>query len=328
MRIQRCAVLNKDRAQCFHVVSRIVGRDFIFGNGEKNFMRQLMENHEGFCGVKILAFCLMGNHFHVLVHVPPKPEEISYDEIKHRMRWIYNDDQISEFEYAIEQEKLSGNPEFEAEFYEKMASRMYDISSFIRDVKQKFSVWYNKQNDRVGTLWESRFKSTLLENSPEVLMPVAAYIALNPVRAELVTDPKDYTWSSYSEAVAGDVNARSAIKYLVGGGSDSYPWSKAHNTFRCYLYVKGGEQAHKKPGFDLQTVKKVLDKGGSLSMTEILMVKIRFFSESIVMGGDSFIHEFYHSRKDKIYKRKYKISFSLDDFGLSDFHSYRNIRNP
>ncbi len=48
---------------------------------------------------------------------------------------------------------------------------------------QRFSQWFNRRHDRVGRLWESRFKSVLLEGSRETLIKVAAYVDLNAVRA-------------------------------------------------------------------------------------------------------------------------------------------------
>ncbi len=53
----------------------------------------------------------------------------------------------------------------------------------MQDVKQAFSVWYNKRVGRRGTLWEERFRSVLVEGAGEALATMAAYIDLNPVRS-------------------------------------------------------------------------------------------------------------------------------------------------
>lgn len=67
----------------------------------------------------------------------------------------------------------------------------------------RFYVRYsNRDNDRTGTLWEGRYRATLLD--PAVwLIPVSQYIENNPVRAGLVTDPSDYGWSSYAANASG-----------------------------------------------------------------------------------------------------------------------------
>ena len=74
---------------------------------------------------------------------------------------------------------------------------MGDVSEYIKTVKQRFSVWYNRNNRRYGTLWADRFKSVLVEGKGNPLQTMAAYIDLNPVRAGLVEDPKDYRFCGY-----------------------------------------------------------------------------------------------------------------------------------
>jgi len=59
---------------------------------------------------------------------------------------------------------------------------MYDISPYFKTLKQVFSQWYNKRNDRRGPLWDQRFKSLLIEGSEHALSTIAAYIDLNPLR--------------------------------------------------------------------------------------------------------------------------------------------------
>lgn len=54
----------------------------------------------------------------------------------------------------------------------------------------------NKLERRTGTLWESRYKSSLVD-AEEYLLSCVRYIELNPVRAGMVADPGDYPWSSY-----------------------------------------------------------------------------------------------------------------------------------
>jgi putative transposase len=74
----------------------------------------------------------------------------------------------------------------------------------MKTLKQRFSVWYNRNHRRYGTLWADRFKSVLVEGSGNPLQTMAAYIDLNPVRAGIVEDPKEYRFSGYAEAVAED----------------------------------------------------------------------------------------------------------------------------
>lgn len=55
----------------------------------------------------------------------------------------------------------------------------------------------NKLEDRPGSLWEGRFKSSIV-SSKEYLLASARYIELNPVRAGMIVDSSDYRWSSYN----------------------------------------------------------------------------------------------------------------------------------
>ena len=62
-------------------------------------------------------------------------------------------------------------------------ARMWDLSEFMKTLKQKFTLWFNRKHDRIGVLWESRFKSVVVEGDWNSLLKVAAYIDLNSVRA-------------------------------------------------------------------------------------------------------------------------------------------------
>jgi putative transposase len=57
--------------------------------------------------------------------------------------------------------------------------------------------YFNRTQQRSGTLWEGRYRSTLMQ-SERYLLACMAYIDLNPVRAGLVIQPGDYPWSSFA----------------------------------------------------------------------------------------------------------------------------------
>jgi hypothetical protein len=81
-------------------------------------------------------------------------------------------------------------------------------------LKQRFTQWYNKRHARKGTLWEDRFRSTIVQGGG-ALGTVGAYIDLNPIRADMVPDPKDYEWSSYGAAEAGCRLAQAGLERLT-----------------------------------------------------------------------------------------------------------------
>lgn len=183
--------------QYFHVISRVVDRRYIFGEREKEEFYKLMRSLELFSGCEVVSFCIMDNHFHILLKVPPKPTEISNDEIWQRMKNIYSKEKLTQIAGKLAKWKLDGNNECIDLFYQGMRNRMYDLSQFVKDLKQRFTIWYNNQNNRKGTLWEERFKSLLIEGDSHALIPLIAYIDLNPVRAGIVSSPDLYKWSGF-----------------------------------------------------------------------------------------------------------------------------------
>ena len=123
---------------------------------------------------------------------------------------------------------------------ERYTRRMWDLSEFMKAVKQKFTQWYNNRNGLSGTLWEGRFKSVLVEDGYAARM-TAAYIDLNPVRAGMVKDPKDYRWCSYGEACAGGEHAQQGLLevMLKEEGYAKCKWGQAFyqgNVLNSYDY--------------------------------------------------------------------------------------------
>ena len=62
------------QAGVYHVVSRFVDRRRVFQDAEREVFRRMMEAFAAFHQVEILTFCLMGNHFHLLIRVPERPD--------------------------------------------------------------------------------------------------------------------------------------------------------------------------------------------------------------------------------------------------------------
>jgi putative transposase len=67
---------------------------------------------------------------------------------------------------------------------------------------RRYVRYFNDRHGRSGTLWEGRFKASLVD-SDAYLLTCMRYIELNPVRAGLCSCPGDYPWSSYSSNVHG-----------------------------------------------------------------------------------------------------------------------------
>jgi putative transposase len=70
------------------------------------------------------------------------------------------------------------------------------ISQMMQSLGRMYVMYFNKSYKRSGTLWESRYRSCLVQNE-EYLLSLYRYIELNPVRAGMVQEPSEYSWSSY-----------------------------------------------------------------------------------------------------------------------------------
>jgi putative transposase len=79
------------------------------------------------------------------------------------------------------------------------------ISKAIQVLGRYYVQYFNKTQNRTGTLWEGRYKSTPVD-SEHYLLTCYRYIELNPVRANMVTHPADYPWSSYHHNASGQPN--------------------------------------------------------------------------------------------------------------------------
>jgi REP element-mobilizing transposase RayT len=303
MRIGR---VKSEGAGYYHCISRVVDRGMRLGPQEKEKFYEMMRKVESFSGAKILTYCIMSNHFHILVHVPER-EEISDKELLRRLRLLYPKIVVKNIARVLEQAReeagKSGNEQMVNRLREKYLRRMYDVSEFMKTLKQRFSVWYNKRNSRVGTLWEERFKSILVEGSENALITMAAYIDLNPVRAGIVRDPKDYRYGGYGEAVAGGNEARKGLGLVMLSLEQSLSvWGQINHKYRQMLYemgerVVGANGQIQKRGFAREQVEKVIEEGGKLPLSDALRCRVRYFTDGVVLGGQEFVEKVFNQNR-------------------------------
>lgn len=80
------------------------------------------------------------------------------------------------------------------------------IGKMMQMLGRYYVQYFNKKYNRTGTLWEGRYKATLIDTE-NYFLTCMRYIELNPVRAKgMVSDPVDYRWSSYSYNAGGHNN--------------------------------------------------------------------------------------------------------------------------
>jgi REP element-mobilizing transposase RayT len=314
----------------YHCVSRVVNRDFVFGTAEKEALVRLMRMYERFCGVRVVTFCVMSNHFHLLVGVPKKPEVMpSNAQLVTIVRESLGDLEATRLEDDLEQVAKAGAGAAsvalaQAAVRERYLRRMWDISLFMKTLKQRFTQWFIKEHERKGTLWEDRFRSVLLESAWEPLRAMAAYIDLNPVRAQLVADPKDYRWSGYGAAMGGDAAALAGLQELervedAGVAADILEQRRAQRAertprqvkkqvlerHRVLLYGRGEQRGVGKDGralrqgFTREAARQVVAEGGRLPGSEYLRCRVRYFTDGAVIGSRSYVNGVFGALRER-----------------------------
>ena len=86
------------------------------------------------------------------------------------------------------------------------------ISKTFQSAGRKYVQYFNYTYGRSGTLWEGRYRATVVD-SEHYLLSIMRYIELNPVRAGMVPHPRDYPWSSHRRYAYGDSGAN--LNWLI-----------------------------------------------------------------------------------------------------------------
>lgn len=195
----------------YHATSRCAFQTFAFEAASKDMFVKIMRRAEAFSGVEIANYCVMDNHFHILVKVPTR-KDVDDAELDRRIAVLYGDVKAGAIFKKWKSLVESGGADAVQQERDAYRARMYDISHFMKTLKQRFSLWYTTHHGNLeGSIWQGRFHSTLVENSTSALSAVSAYIDLNPVRAGIVVKAKDYAWSGFGAAARGDTAAKAGI---------------------------------------------------------------------------------------------------------------------
>jgi putative transposase len=343
------------KPEIYHAVGRIVGRGFLLGEEEREHFRMLMRMCEKFTGCRVLTYCLMSNHFHILLEVTPVPEGgISDAVLLERLGVFYGEAQVAAILKEMEAAAVRERGEFElppvdeagvpltreaelaragqeaagrvAEIRQRYTRRMHDLSWFMKSLLERFTKWFNGRHTRSGTLWEDRFKSVIVE-SGVAARTIAAYIDLNPVRAGMVSDPAEYRWSGYGEAIGGGRkgNGKKSREGIVracmshkGAGFEAEKWKEIS---RVYRRAMGMALGRKTSNFKFQTSSKrktsvamneaeMLESEDNetvlpdLGMAKMLRCRVRYFTDGAVIGSKAFVNEAFAGARERFSERR------------------------
>ncbi len=263
-------MLFDDGPATYHVMSHAALDGHPLGAVEKDYLVSLIRRFAELYFVNILGFCIMGNHFHLLVRIFPG-SEVSDEEVLQRFKSRYG-------------EKAEAGAKQLAELRNKWSS----LSEFVGEVKQTFSRYYNKVHKRRGYFWGDRFKSVLVEDG-RTLVNCLAYIDLNPVRAGLVARPEDYRWCSLAYHVQRG-NADSLLSMDFGLAEWGIDESERLTQYRGFLYELGAMDR------GMGTIpQEILEKERSrdfrITAGERFMQRCRYFTDSGVIGSRRFVQD-------------------------------------
>jgi putative transposase len=336
----RLRVLGKGplESYCYHVMSRTCGGEVWFDDVEKEALRRVIWRMAEFCGIKVVTYCLMGNHFHLLAEVPHRDTwlqrfEGSAGEVKllEHLSVLYSKTYVGLLRDELRDLRTRGMTVLAEQKLDAVKKRFCNLSLFVKEVKERFSRWFNKRRGRKGTLWMDRFKSVLVEGKGEALRTMAAYIDLNPVRAGLVKDSKDYRWCGYAEALGGSRRAQRGLCKALGKPVDGWQSAGAAAAYRCLLHAEGREVKDAQNenvverGVTVESARTALKAGGKLSAAELVRLRVRYFTDGVVLGSKEFVEGIFDAQRERFSPKRKQGSRRISE-SAEPFYALRRLR--
>ncbi|RTZ98168.1 MAG: hypothetical protein DSY90_05150 [Deltaproteobacteria bacterium] len=295
-------MINPDEKTVYHLVCRTALSGFPFQDAEKDEFIKILSKYSRIYFTDMIGFCVMGDHFHLLVRMIPE-RYFSDREVKKRYHRLYGDKSpLPVDDKDSDDGKRKGYPFFR----EKWSS----LGKFMQEIQQTFSHHYNRQHNRRGTLWGARFKSVIVEDG-HTLLNCLAYIDLNPVRAGIAATPGDYRWNTLGTHIrtkgrAGFLSLDFGLKELNSlNNKEKIAW------YRRFV----GEKAAGVPG-------DVSPPG----LPDRFTRRTRYFSDSGILGSREFVAANYQRHKHLFQSRNKKIPKRIR--GLSDIYSMKRLAEP
>ncbi|MEN8155058.1 MAG: transposase [Acidobacteriota bacterium] len=287
----------KGEAAYYHIMSRTVGNEFLLNREEKEKFVEIIKRFSRLYFVKIIGYCVMSNHFHLLIRMDPSYQYKDEDVIRRLKEFYGKEDKLWNYKLNDYRKKLS------------------DISEFTKIIKQNFSWWYNRVNDRRGYFWSDRFKSVLIERG-ESLLNCLAYIDLNPVRAGIVDIPEKYRWSSFGYRI----QSGNSGGYLSFDGIYDDKEKEVIRIYRKYLYGEGVVEKSGTGRIKDQVYIEERDREFIVPPINLFRHRIRYFSEGLVLGSKDFIKTAYIEFGNTVILKKdrkvYNSGFSENIFSI------------
>ncbi len=346
--MHRPRLIGWEDSSVYHVVSRTAGRSYLFGPAEREMFGRMLDKAARFCGIEILTWCCLSNHFHLLIRISDSESQNLRSRLRNdpqallkHLEIIYQKSDVREISMEIEELRNEEHDAAAAAIVEKFLRRIGSLSVFIKELKQRYSIWFNSNHGRDGTLWNARFRSVLVENSAIALRTVASYIELNPVRAGIVNDPKDYRWCGYAQAMGGVSSARSGLRQILFtsdfGESEHIPkpcpvpWSQAAEEYRTLIFgkavhIEDGVGGTVRKGITPENVAAVLNQGGKLPASQRFRLRLRHMTQGTALGSATFLEATIRNRPQQVSPQRKTSGRPIRSLDTDDFQSLRDLR--
>ena len=179
----------------YHLMSRTNDRRFLFVKGRiKTQLVDALKRAAAFSGVELEAYVAMDNHFHIVCMVVRGGDKLTEGELLRRVAALKGERAAAELAEHWKELRDIGMDSAVVEAQDRLRARMNDVSEFIKTFKELFNVWFKREHGYSGSIWDGRFKSTLVEDGRYRALCMR-YVYLNPVRAGMVKRAADYAWS-------------------------------------------------------------------------------------------------------------------------------------
>ena len=256
----------------YHVYSRAACEKGVYPL-EKELCRRkfvsLMKYYSKAYFCDIAAFCVMGNHYHMVLKFE-LPRKLTKEELWERALMLYPK---SKKYLKLWHEKK----------WQRFEDRLFNLSEFMRNMQSAFATWYNKTYKRHGTFWADRFKSVLLGDEQSVL-DCMLYVELNPVRAKICSLPEDYKASSfYLRSIKADTWLM-ALDAIVETTFEEY---------RMAVYYRGSIITTDKDDNRVLISEEIIEKEKQrgFQTSGVYRKRLRFFVDGVALGSEAFIRQ-------------------------------------
>ena len=310
LRIKQASLAHS--STCFHLMSRTCGGTVFFDEVEKEGLVLVLRRLAAFCGIKLITYCVMGNHFHALVRVPNREEWLQRfagsdgeEKLLAHLGTLYSKAFVELFRLQLERLRKDGRDNEAKGYVEAMKARFCDVSVVCKEGKTRLCKWYNKRHQRRGTLWMERFKSVLVEGKRgesgeqraksqlDALKVMAAYIDLNPVRAKMVKKASEYRWSGWGAALDGNKEAIAGLCDVTETKAAEWE-TEGHRIYSRWLEVAEDWEAvqRRRDGTVVET-----EASGEAEVGNYLMRTVRAFTRGVAVGSEAFVEAIFQSHR-------------------------------